>query len=199
MHSSPIGSKTSKATTHNPLRGFAVAPSRAISAADNQLIYRMICAAATVAGHGNSRAQQTIPAGAVQRLPPVVFNTPFSFFEVAPMSWLKVLLFPLPALIAGAMSFYVWQLGQENRTLRSEAAVVNQLRGQLQEQRDLNVAQREQLESQVEQLQSSLLGAQAQMSNLSAALQEAREMIDPGLAPAPVAADPADSPPATRP
>ncbi|MFM1896919.1 MAG: hypothetical protein RLZZ385_1993 [Pseudomonadota bacterium] len=99
------------------------------------------------------------------------------------MQWLKVFLFPVPALIAGAMSFYVWQLSLDNQHLREQVTAANGLRSELQEQQALNARQREDFEGQVQQLQNSLLGAQAQMSNLSQALQEAREMIEPGASP----------------
>jgi len=57
------------------------------------------------------------------------------------------------------------------------------VRQQFQQQVGISAQQRQEFETQIQQLQSSLLGAQTQLSNLSAALQEAREMIEPRPAP----------------
>lgn len=99
---------------------------------------------------------------------------------------IRILLFPLPALIAGAMTYYVWQLGAENQRLQQELAGLASLRSELQDQQALNTRQRLEFEGQVTQLQGNLRDAQSQMSALSSALQEARELIEPG-APAPSA------------
>ena len=89
---------------------------------------------------------------------------------------LKHTLFVLSWFVAGGLAFYASLLNGENGELGDQLASQQQ---RYQEQLALNTRQREEFETRIQQLQNNLNGAQAQMANLSAALQEAREMMEP--------------------
>jgi hypothetical protein len=91
----------------------------------------------------------------------------------------KQALFVLSWFVAGGLTFYALLLHGENRDLAEELASLRQFQQRYQEQVSLNTRQREEFETQIQQLQSNLTGAQTQMTNLSQALQEAREMMMP--------------------
>jgi hypothetical protein len=101
------------------------------------------------------------------------------------------ILFILSWFLAGGLCFYALLTGRENASLTSEVTELRSYRLRYEEQRELNARQREQFEAELQQLQNNLLGAQAQMRNLSEALQETRELIDP-LASPPAAAGATD-------
>jgi len=94
---------------------------------------------------------------------------------------IRVVLLLIPAFLAGALTFYAMTLFQHNVRLVGELDDQEALRSQLQAQQQLNTRQREDFEGRIQQLQSNLQSAQAQMTNLSAALQEARELIIPTI------------------
>jgi|GEM_PF-3167413 len=88
-------------------------------------------------------------------------------------------LFLLSWFGAGGLTFYCVMLRSENRDLSEELTAQQDFQQRYQEQLTVNVRQREDFEVQIQQLQNNLSGAQIQMSNLSEALQEAREMMVP--------------------
>lgn len=92
---------------------------------------------------------------------------------------IRVVLLLVPAFLAGALTFYAMTLFQHNVRLVGELDDQDALRSQLQAQQQLNTRQREDFEGRIQQLQNNLQSAQTQMTNLSAALQEARELIMP--------------------
>ena len=96
----------------------------------------------------------------------------------------KTIVLILSWYLTGGLAYYSFQTYGEIQRLERDASSLQVVRQQYQQQVDINTQQRQEFETQVQQLQSSLLGTQTQMSNLSAALQEAREMIDPRPAPA---------------
>ena len=97
---------------------------------------------------------------------------------------IRSIILVLSWFVTGGLAYYSFQTYGENQRLETEVSSLQTVRQQYQQQVDINAQQRQAFETQIQQLQSSLLGAQTQMSNLSAALQEAREMIDPRPAPA---------------
>ena len=92
---------------------------------------------------------------------------------------IRVVLLLVPAFLAGALTYYTMSLFQDNVRLVGELDDQEALRNQLQTQQQLNSRQREDFEGRIQQLQNNLQSAQTQMTNLSAALQEARELIMP--------------------
>ena len=83
--------------------------------------------------------------------------------------------------VAGGLTYYVIVLHDRNVGLDQENAILRNIQVQYEQQVKVNAAQRQEFEARIQQLQSNLQGAQSQMSNLSEALQQAREMIDPSL------------------
>ncbi len=92
---------------------------------------------------------------------------------------LKQGLFILSWIVAGGLAFYTAQLHRSNIALTAELSALEEFRLRYQEQVAVNRQQREQFESRILQLQGNLRRSQVQMSNLSEALQEAREMMEP--------------------
>ncbi len=92
---------------------------------------------------------------------------------------LNKVLFALPWFVAGGLTFVVIVLMNDNSRLGADNEALGDIRLRYQEQVRLNARQREEFEGQIQQLQSNLQSAQNQMANLSAALQEAREMMEP--------------------
>ena len=90
----------------------------------------------------------------------------------------KFIFLVIPAFVTGALSFYALQLHGINRQQADDLRLLESLRSQLQAQQELNVRQRQEFEGRIQQLQDNLSGAQTQMSNLSQALQQARELIN---------------------
>ena len=88
-------------------------------------------------------------------------------------------LFVLSWFVAGGLTFYAVMLHGEIRDLEEELTTQQGFEQRYQEQISLNARQREEFEGQIQQLQNNLSGAQVQMANLSEALQEAREMMEP--------------------
>ena len=88
-------------------------------------------------------------------------------------------LFVASWFVAGGLAFYDFMLSGQVGKLSEELSGQQQYQDLYQDQLALNTQQREELESQIQQLQNNLTGAQSQMVNLSAALQEAREMMVP--------------------
>jgi chromosome segregation ATPase len=91
----------------------------------------------------------------------------------------RQLLFILAWFVAGGLTFYALLLHSRNASLKGELDNLRPYQQRYAEQVAINASQREEFEARVQQLQSSLQGAQVQMSNLSQALQEAREMMEP--------------------
>jgi chromosome segregation ATPase len=96
----------------------------------------------------------------------------------------KQALFVLSWFLAGGLTFYALLLHGENSALAAELTALRQFEQRYQEQLAVNSRQRQEFETQIQQLQTNLTGAQAQMTNLSQALQEAREMMVPITDPA---------------
>ena len=88
-------------------------------------------------------------------------------------------LFVLSWFVAGGLTFYTLMLHSEINDLGEELTSRQGVEQRYQEQVTLNAQQREEFEGQIQQLQNNLSGAQVQMANLSQALQEAREMMEP--------------------
>ena len=88
-------------------------------------------------------------------------------------------LFILSWFVAGGLAFYAWLVHTENEALQQDMTTLQDYRQRYEEQLALNTRQREEFEAQVDQLQNNLRSSQAQLSNLSEALQEAREMMEP--------------------
>jgi len=107
---------------------------------------------------------------------------------------MKPVLFITTWFVTGGLGGYCYLLSAENTALAAQLGNFNQLQNQYQQQITLNAQQRQTFEGQIAQLQNNLLGAQSQMANLSAALQAAREMIDPPLQPESPATSPDSSP-----
>jgi hypothetical protein len=97
---------------------------------------------------------------------------------------IKSIILVLSWFLTGGLAYHSFQTYGEIQRLERDASSLQVVRQQYQQQVDINTQQRQEFETQVQQLQSSLFGAQTQMTNLSAALLEAREMIDPRPAPA---------------
>ena len=74
----------------------------------------------------------------------------------------KNTLFVLSWFVAGGLAFYATMLNGKIGDLSDELS-----------------SQQEGYEARIQQLQTNLKGAQTQMTNLSAALQEARELLEP--------------------
>ena len=91
----------------------------------------------------------------------------------------KHALFVLSWFVAGGLAFYAMMLNGQIVDLSEELTTRQGFQQQYQEQLALNTRQREDYEARIQQLQSNLTGAQTQMANLSEALQEAREMLEP--------------------
>ena len=91
----------------------------------------------------------------------------------------KHALFIVPWFVAGGLSFYTLLLRNENSALSAELVAQRDYRLQYEQQLTANTQQREQFETQIQQLQDNLRSSQVQMTNLSEALQEAREMMEP--------------------
>ena len=91
----------------------------------------------------------------------------------------RQLLFILSWFIAGGLTFYSLALHRQNASLVDQRDTLSDFQRRYEEQLVVNQQQREEFESQISQLQNNLLGAQAQMTNLSQALQETRELIEP--------------------
>ena len=91
----------------------------------------------------------------------------------------KQALFVFSWFLAGGLTFYALLLHGENSDLAEELSSLRQFQQRYQEQVSLNTRQREEFETRIQQLQNNLTGAQTQMTNLSQALQEAREMMVP--------------------
>lgn len=81
--------------------------------------------------------------------------------------------------VAGGLAYHAHFLSGENGVLRAELDARADYEVRYRQQLELNTSQREAFETQARQLQSNLAGAQAQMSNLSQALQETRELVVP--------------------
>ena len=92
-------------------------------------------------------------------------------------------LFMLSWFIAGGLTFYTIMLHGEMTDLSEQLTNQQQYQQRYQDQLALNARQRDEFEAQIQQLQANLTGAQAQMANLSEALQEAREMMVPATQP----------------
>ena len=95
----------------------------------------------------------------------------------------KSIILVLSWFVTGGLAYYSFQTYGENQLLETELSSFLTVRQQYQQQVEINAQQRQEFETQIQQLQDSLLGAQTQLSNLSAALQEAREMIETRAAP----------------
>ena len=92
---------------------------------------------------------------------------------------IKSTILVLSWFVTGGLAYFSYQIFEDNQRLTNELSGLQLVRQQYQQQVDTNAQQRQEFETQIQQLQSSLLGAQTQMRNLSESLQEAREMIDP--------------------
>jgi chromosome segregation ATPase len=92
---------------------------------------------------------------------------------------LRFALFIIPWFVAGGLSFFSVMLHNENAALGSEVAAQRDYRQQYEQQLAINTEQRERFETRIQQLQDNLRSSQVQMTNLSEALQEAREMMEP--------------------
>lgn len=88
-------------------------------------------------------------------------------------------LFVLSWFLAGGLTSYALLLHGDNKDLAEGLSRVRPFEQRYQEQVSLNTRQREEFETRIQQLQNNLTGTQAQMTNLSRALQEAREMMAP--------------------
>jgi len=92
---------------------------------------------------------------------------------------MKPIILVVSWFITGGLLYYSIQSHDENQRLTDEVSGLQGVRQQFQQQVILNTQLQQEFESQIQQLQSNLLGAQTQMSNLSQALQDARELIEP--------------------
>lgn len=92
---------------------------------------------------------------------------------------LNRILFSLSWFIVGGLVFYLVLLRQENQALTRDLDALQTLQQRLNEQVEVNASQRTDFEARVQQLEDNLGAAQTQLSNLSAALQEARELMPP--------------------
>ncbi|MCB1672491.1 MAG: hypothetical protein R3F41_15240 [Gammaproteobacteria bacterium] len=88
-------------------------------------------------------------------------------------------LFILSWAVAGGLAYYALQQQRENIAFEAMEAELLETRQRYQEQVAVNARQREEFETRVQSLEENLRSSQAQMSNLSAALQEARELMEP--------------------
>lgn len=93
----------------------------------------------------------------------------------------KQVLFVLSWFVAGGATFYAVLLHGDIGDLDEELANSQGFEQRYREQLTVNEQQKIAFEGQIHQLQSNLNSAQAQMANLSEALQEARETMDPAV------------------
>jgi chromosome segregation ATPase len=88
-------------------------------------------------------------------------------------------LFTLTWFVAGGLASYAVLVRSENLRLSQDLDTLRDAQLRYEEQVAINLSQREDFESRVGQLEENLQSARLQLTNLSTALQEAREMMTP--------------------